>query len=890
MFASRFIASSAARNIMGKITCLTSMFTRKGKLKVITPAECIESGSVWESSQKNLLSKDSDNLSEGSQTGSMAKDENSYAIADLTIDNEEPMIQSGSISKKLLSVPSIAEWAKDENISIWVEQNGTACPDVSKLSYAELFEFDTRGLNMMHHEEANTQGKLVATVKEVGGVVAEFAYEGDEDEEFDKAEDSCVIQIEHQSEGSGSGELSPDEQRSGSSADNGTATYYEFHSNIARGSDIAAGQFFDEGAIGDYVSDPGVYHDDNSCVGPFDEDVEDDQFRSQSEHADNVLKKARSEGGLYDLGLTSQQDQGQSIDQDLVPVSQGSPSYLNVSRRDFSILVTKSVLEGSHSEVDLRDSKDLCLNVSFPDKGSSALKQKPWWRVFLISHRNIHRERNNLIASSSLSRTNKLLLSGATGYSSDADYCSSTPKLEFDASYSKSDIHHPESVQSGPCPKVGEGVEYDDGNDVPHIDAVTNEITKDEGSFYQAPPLVHDNRGKNSKVSEQQRPDLRRVEEWISSIDPNPLSGDEEAEIIAYSDTEPSAPAASFFRARASRSDQIQPDGNALQDRRNYQGDQFPDADSEMASFIARSVNPLSTVAHFSGVGLRLVPPLGVHNNLRTLNLSANAIVRIVPGCLPRSLHSLDLSRNKIVVVEGFRELSRLRVLNLSHNRILRLGHGLANCTSVRELHLAGNKISEVEGLHRLLKLSFIDMGFNKLASAKSIGQLAANYNSLQAINLLGNPLHSNLGEEPLRKLITGIAPHVVYLNKQAMKAVSARDATVDSVARAALASSSHHSHQRGKTSSQSKPLRRNGKSATSTVSSPHHRDKRNGEKSGTGHSSRSSAPKSKAPELPPRHRHSQSRHVHGTALIKENSRLVPPPVPLSVQNLMRVE
>jgi hypothetical protein len=126
--------------------------------QVITPAECIESGSVWESSQKNLLSKDSDNLSEGSQTGSMAKDENSYAIVDLTIDNEKPMISSGSISKKLLSVPSIAEWAKDENISIWVEQNGTACPDVSKLSYAELFEFDTRGLNVMHHEEADTQG------------------------------------------------------------------------------------------------------------------------------------------------------------------------------------------------------------------------------------------------------------------------------------------------------------------------------------------------------------------------------------------------------------------------------------------------------------------------------------------------------------------------------------------------------------------------------------------------------------------------------------------------------------------------------------------------------------------------------------------------------------
>ncbi|KAG0575264.1 hypothetical protein KC19_VG331600 [Ceratodon purpureus] len=859
---------------MGKITCLTSMFTRKGKLKVITPAECIESDSIWESSQKILLSKDSDNLSEGSKgSGIMSKDDSPHAIVDLTVDDEKPLMSSGSISKKLLSVPSIAEWAKHEK---WTEQNGPACPDVSKMTYADAFEFDTKGLNVMSHEEAAGVHEMpVVIATEVGGGVAEVAYEGDEDEEFEKAEDFCIIQIEHQSEGSASGELSPEENRSGSSADNGTATHYEFHSNMARGSNIATSQF-DEGAIGDYVSDPGVYHDDNSRSGPFDEDVEDDEFHSQSQHADHILKKARSEGGLYDLGLISQQqDQGQSTDKDLVPVSRGSPSYLNVSRRDFSILVPKSVLESSHSEVDPRDSKDLYLNVSFPGKGSSELKQKPWWKMFLISHRNIHRERNSLMTSSSLS--DKHLLSGATGYSSDIDYYSGSPKLDLDTTYPKSDVHHPDSVLSGSCHKIGEGVEYDDGDDVPYIGAATDETNRDEGFDFQDPPLVQDNSGKGLKVSELERPDLKRVEEWISSIDPTPFLGDEEADIVAYSDTEPSAPAASFFRAIASRSDQIQHEGNAVLERRNHQGDQVPDADSEMASFIARSVNPLSTVAHFSGVGLKQLPPLGVHNNLKTLNLSANAIVRIVPGCLPRSLHSLDLSRNKIAVIEGFRDLSRLRVLNLSHNRILRIGHGLANCTSLRELHMAGNKISEVEGLHRLLKLSFIDLGFNKLASGKSIGQLAANYSSLQAINLLGNPLHSNLGEEPLRKLITGIAPHVVYLNKQATKAVSARDATVDSVARAALASSSHHTHQRGKTSSQSKPLRRNGKSAVSSVSSPRQRDKRSGERSATGHGSRSSALKNKAPELPPRHRHSQSRHVHATPLIRENSRLVPP-------------
>jgi len=50
--------------------------------------------------------------------------------------------------------------------------------------------------------------------------------------------------------------------------------------------------------------------------------------------------------------------------------------------------------------------------------------------------------------------------------------------------------------------------------------------------------------------------------------------------------------------------------------------------------------------------------------------------VQISAGSLPKGLHSLDLSRNKIAIIEGLRELTRLRVLNLSYNRISRIGHG----------------------------------------------------------------------------------------------------------------------------------------------------------------------------------------------------------------------
>lgn len=50
---------------------------------------------------------------------------------------------------------------------------------------------------------------------------------------------------------------------------------------------------------------------------------------------------------------------------------------------------------------------------------------------------------------------------------------------------------------------------------------------------------------------------------------------------------------------------------------------------------------------------------------------------RITAGALPRGLHMLNLSRNNISAIDGLRELTRLRILNLSYNRLFRIGHGI---------------------------------------------------------------------------------------------------------------------------------------------------------------------------------------------------------------------
>lgn len=91
---------------------------------------------------------------------------------------------------------------------------------------------------------------------------------------------------------------------------------------------------------------------------------------------------------------------------------------------------------------------------------------------------------------------------------------------------------------------------------------------------------------------------------------------------------------------------------------------------------------------------------------------------------------------------------------------------------------MAGNKIGEVEGLHRLLKLTVLDLRFNKIATAKGLGQLAANYNSLQAISLEGNPAQKNVGDEQLKKNLQGLLPHLVYFNRQPTKANTLKDAS----------------------------------------------------------------------------------------------------------------
>ncbi|XP_019158917.1 PREDICTED: uncharacterized protein LOC109155735 isoform X2 [Ipomoea nil] len=253
----------------------------------------------------------------------------------------------------------------------------------------------------------------------------------------------------------------------------------------------------------------------------------------------------------------------------------------------------------------------------------------------------------------------------------------------------------------------------------------------------------------------------KRIEEWVTNLqDCDPLEETNELAIPDSSDHE------------KIHNDKVL-DGSPL-----GKLDEKVNPGMEAVKKYISSLSALATSVQLVNHGLVVIPFLSTFLSLKALNLSGNSIAKITAGALPRGLHILNLSRNNISTIEGLRELTRLRVLDLSYNRILRIGHGLAYCSSLKELYLAGNKISEVEGLHRLLKLNILDLRFNKISTAKSLGQLAANYNSLQAINLEGNPAQKNVGHEQLRKYVQSLLPQLAYYNRQSIKIGTLKDSS----------------------------------------------------------------------------------------------------------------
>ncbi|KAF8034969.1 hypothetical protein BT93_C1100 [Corymbia citriodora subsp. variegata] len=423
--------------------------------------------------------------------------------------------------------------------------------------------------------------------------------------------------------------------------------------------------------------------------------------------------------------------------------------------QDLSHSMREDINLGSPGSVMTRFSADkVMLKKHSSSQVLPSRSRRLWWKLFLWSHRNMQKPRNTKSKPIPALAT----INQQGGYSSDT--------IEPNRAFKFGKM---ESLGSFPGESINQ-VEYDDKNEKKGWDGFRSSSGLWPQNQWVAFPAESSS--------------FQRVDEWVKDlcIDPSIAVDDAENsdEAVIY------PPSPETIRS---------PTRSAMQLHRR----QDINLSEEMlhANSVIQTLNSSSTVAHISGMGLKVIPTMSLFSSLKSVNLSGNSIVRISAGSLPKGLHVLNLSRNKINATEGLRELTRLHILDLSYNRISRIGHGLSNCTLIKELYLAGNKISDVEGLHRLLKLTVLDLSFNKITTTKALGQLVANYNSLQALNLLGNPIHSNISNDQLRKAVCSLLPKLVYLNKQPIKQQRARDVLTDSVAKAALGSSSRGSYRK---------------------------------------------------------------------------------------------
>ncbi|KAL2893803.1 Dynein assembly factor 1 axonemal [Bienertia sinuspersici] len=250
---------------------------------------------------------------------------------------------------------------------------------------------------------------------------------------------------------------------------------------------------------------------------------------------------------------------------------------------------------------------------------------------------------------------------------------------------------------------------------------------------------------------------FKRIDDWVKDIEIQPTISAFEEDDDSEEIIFPSSPEASGSTAK----------NTAHSSRQNkiILSEELLHANS-----VIQSLNSSSTVAHISGMGLKAIPIISHFSSLRSINLSNNSI-------------------------------------------------GLSGCTLLKELYLAGNKIGEVEGLHRLLKLTVLDLSFNKLTTAKALGQLVANYNSLVGLNILGNPIHSNLSSEQLRRAVTGLLPKLAYLNKQPVNQQKAREVSMDIVAKTSSRNSNWNARRKSvKKSSQSGAMLSSAARSTASV------------------------------------------------------------------------
>ncbi|KAK7098300.1 leucine-rich repeat- and IQ domain-containing protein 1-like isoform X2 [Littorina saxatilis] len=101
-------------------------------------------------------------------------------------------------------------------------------------------------------------------------------------------------------------------------------------------------------------------------------------------------------------------------------------------------------------------------------------------------------------------------------------------------------------------------------------------------------------------------------------------------------------------------------------------------------------------------------------NTLYTLNLSHNKLSSVhgLTGCT--NVRRLDISHNRLTKLGGLAPLRRLHTLNASNNQMVTTS-GLEQCPTIQQLDLSANYLTGVEGLNKVALLVSLNVASNNL-------------------------------------------------------------------------------------------------------------------------------------------------------------------------------
>jgi Leucine-rich repeat (LRR) protein len=142
-----------------------------------------------------------------------------------------------------------------------------------------------------------------------------------------------------------------------------------------------------------------------------------------------------------------------------------------------------------------------------------------------------------------------------------------------------------------------------------------------------------------------------------------------------------------------------------------------------------------------------------IHENkydgrIEEINLSNNAICKIMEINGLISLRKLCLGNNHITKMGGLDTLTSLRKLYLDNNQITKI-EGLSSLTSLRILYLHNNQITKIEGLGSLVSLRELYLTGNQITKIRGLGSLT----SLEQLYLSDNQIMKIEGLDNLRSL-----------------------------------------------------------------------------------------------------------------------------------------